>query len=92
MTPDDAAPVLPHDDWRCMECGMDLRHALHHRACLPPPGDALRLDPDDPVSVARLAKAIDRHHHSIGWDRMCEGDCCALPIARAWAEDGVADR
>ena len=39
------------------------------------------------LDTDRLARAIDRHSHAIGWDRMCEGTWCAAAIAKAYEED-----
>ena len=46
-----------------------------------------RLAQPDTLDVDRLARAIDRHAHAIGWDRMCESAWCAAAIAAAYEED-----
>jgi len=50
---------------------------------------ALRASPDRLAIAASLlteedvARAIARHDHAIGWDRMCTGDDCGSLILRA---------
>ena len=68
---------------------------LHCRGCrydwgakpLDAKGTRAALAQPDTLDVDRLARAIDRHAHAIGWDRMCESAWCAAAIAAAYEED-----
>lgn len=70
------------DRWPgAIEMWVKTREAL---TALPSPAPALPLDAD---GERRLAEAIERHDHAIGWDRMCTGADCAAAIVRALRGD-----